>query len=767
MAKAAPVLALVLCSAVLYGETLFGDRAFYARDVLHYYWPMRSAAAELIRHFELPQWAAFSQSGLPFLGDIHAAVLYPPHLLYQFLSFPRAYAWLLFVHHVAAGVGALVFFRRLGAGRGGALCGALVYMLSGYVAGLMNAGSLMAGAAYVPWILAVLADTLSAPRKITALGSLLALQSLTGDPQSVLFSALGCAIFLACNARRKSLSLAVLGAFALAGLIAAVQLVPAWYVLGESNRAAVDAHFFEAFALHPIRLLELFMPFPLGGYLTPQPFWAGFAVKGPGVWPFALSAYLGAAAATVVVLGVRRSWQAGFGATLFFVGVLLALGTHGPLASMLPLPPFRFFRYPEKYLLVASFGLAVLVSQSVERICAKEVSDERLTVVGTTLLLGIIGIGAVYLFDADAEAFVTGVLHAFSPRVKAPAALSTLRASVGRALAFGTIVWAMCLLMKSNKARVAMWALPAVIAADLFVPARSVVFTAPVEIFQTPPKLVSLLNEATPIRPFRYMRDFSYVRSFERGSEDSYLRLRAWELGTLKSNLGGAFRLEEVGGYAGGFSLHRWEALAVALYDSPAKLAAVFNGCLALEPMANGRYSRDTHLTRLAVDAAAGYAVYKNELCQPRLRSVSQVLSAQDLEEAVRLVASPKFDVKSQAVVEGGAKRAGEANLSEVTVETKRASAQVHASGEGALIVFATSYYPGWTALVDGRRAPLKTVNAATMGVEVDAGDHRVEFAFTDPGLKIGVLLSLLGMILAVGGAVAGSHFSPLRPRGG
>src|SRR5262249_14807153 len=76
----------------------------------------------------------------------------PP--VFSVLSFPQAYAWLLFFHHVAAGGGALVFFRRLGAGRSAAVCGAVVYMLSGYVVGLMNAGSLMAGAAYVPWVLA-------------------------------------------------------------------------------------------------------------------------------------------------------------------------------------------------------------------------------------------------------------------------------------------------------------------------------------------------------------------------------------------------------------------------------------------------------------------------------------------------------------------------------------------------------------------------------------------------------------------------------------
>src|SRR5262249_25444112 len=289
-----------------------------------------------------------------------------------------------------------VFFRRLGAGRTAAVCGALVYMLCGYVVGLMNAGSLMAGAAYVAWVLAVLAGPLRFSVEMPVVALLLALQSLTGVPQSVLYSALCGGALVAWRRHRKPLLLTLLGGFALAGLLAAVQLVPAWHVLGESNRAAVDSRFFEQFALHPLRLLEMFAPFSLGGYLAHNHFWATFAIKGPGVWPFALSAYLGAASATVVVLGVRRDWRTGFGGTLFVAGLVLALGPYGPVAPILSIPPFRFFRYPEKYLLVASFGFAALVSQSIDRIRAREVSRERLTIVGTALALGAASIGAAY-----------------------------------------------------------------------------------------------------------------------------------------------------------------------------------------------------------------------------------------------------------------------------------------------------------------------------------------------------------------------------------
>src|SRR5262249_46838620 len=214
--------------------------------------------------------------------------------------------------------------------------------------GLNNAGSLMAGAAYVPWVLATLSGSLRLSFKIPLLATLVALQGLTGDPQSVLFSLLASIAFMAWNERRKRAALALAGGFGLAGLLAAVQLVPAWYLLGQSNRSVVNSRFFEQFALHPIRLLEFIAPFPLGGYLTKPHFWAAFAVNGPGIWPFALSAYLGAAAATAVLIGAGKNRRTGFGISLLLVGVLLALGPHGPLQPILSPPPFRFFRYPRK-----------------------------------------------------------------------------------------------------------------------------------------------------------------------------------------------------------------------------------------------------------------------------------------------------------------------------------------------------------------------------------------------------------------------------------
>src|SRR5258708_22719340 len=141
-------LVLTLASGLVFGGAVFSDEALYARDVMNYSGQTRHSAAESFRAGELPQWDLSYQSGVPALGNIHAAVLYPPNVLYQWLSFPRAYGWLIWLHHLAAGLGAYVLLRRLRLEVQPAIAGALAFVLSCYLVGLANAGPLMAGGAF-------------------------------------------------------------------------------------------------------------------------------------------------------------------------------------------------------------------------------------------------------------------------------------------------------------------------------------------------------------------------------------------------------------------------------------------------------------------------------------------------------------------------------------------------------------------------------------------------------------------------------------------
>src|SRR5262249_28483133 len=158
---------------------------------------------------------------------------------------------------------------------------------------------------------------------------------LTGDPQSVLFSALTSLPLILFFPERRSRFGASLVGLGLAALVAAVQLLPASQLLRMSTRAQPTEQFFSSFSLHPIRLFELIFAFPFGKYVEPPFFWPTFAVQGPGALPFAMSAYLGVAAVVIGFLGIGADRRTALGVSLFCLGLILALGPHFGLGHWL------------------------------------------------------------------------------------------------------------------------------------------------------------------------------------------------------------------------------------------------------------------------------------------------------------------------------------------------------------------------------------------------------------------------------------------------
>ena len=70
------------------------------------------------------------------------------------------------------------------------------------------------------------------------------------------------------------------------------------------------------------------------------------------------------------------------------------------------------------------------------------------------------------------------------------------------------------------------------------------------------------------------------------------------------------------------------------------------------------------------------------------------------------------------------------------------------------LVVLADAHARGWEAQVDGEAARILATNHLFRGVVVPAGRHRVTFVYSAPGLGIGALFSVLGLLgfLGLGG---------------
>ena len=81
-----------------------------------------------------------------------------------------------------------------------------------------------------------------------------------------------------------------------------------------------------------------------------------------------------------------------------------------------------------------------------------------------------------------------------------------------------------------------------------------------------------------------------------------------------------------------------------------------------------------------------------------------------------------------------------------VTVKTRQ-------EGSGFLVLM-DSYFPGWTVKVDGQERPILKANHYYRAVQLDSGQHILEFEFFPEGLKTGLVISGISLFLIIFGSL-------------
>ncbi len=733
--RARSLLALILAAPVLFlfRTIITGEEALYARDVLHQYWPLRVHVVEAWRSGHLPLWDDGSQGGLPLLANIHAAALYPPSALYQLVSFPLGYGWLVAVHLVVLVWGVFAFLRATGREVLGCAVGALAFVASAPVLGLTAFGPNLMGLAWVPWFGHALVRTGPFAGRLVQASLLIVLQCLCGDPMSVLFSALlGAAVLLVSSQRRQQLILGVSAAM-LGVLSASVQLLPAYGLLQQTTRAAASDQL--DWSMHRVRLLELVLPKLFGDLDGTPAFWGNFLAIGELKTPFSLSVYVGAAAFAMAIVGVRAKTR-GLGLTLFIVGCVFALGSQfvaGPL--LVHVPPFSMFRYPEKYVVVAALGLCVLAADGINTL-----HQRRLERGLSALLVVLASLGAAVGLSLVAKpAWWVPWLSITWPGLPVQTPLQSFSfATFTFASVLGAVVVAGWLPRPIARAAV----LAFLVVGDSFLANHSVVFTTPSELFTERPPVVDSMLAAAPQQPFRVWRDNVALAKIQFATETPEQRVmqRAWELLTLKSSLSSVFGMQELSGNSP-VVLMRWHNAIRSLSAQPGSMLLLYNTCFVVGPARDGE--------RIFAPMPEGAAVRQVE-CLPRLFSVTRTELAQSPAEALARASAPGFSIRDAAIIESGT---GRNHLERVQVgplehRSGHLSAHVSAAAGGGVVVFGTSWAKGWQVTIDGHEAPLRIANGVVMAVDVPAGDHHLAFDFEEPMLPAGGALSVLGLLL-------------------
>ena len=86
-------------------------------------------------------------------------------------------------------------------------------------------------------------------------------------------------------------------------------------------------------------------------------------------------------------------------------------------------------------------------------------------------------------------------------------------------------------------------------------------------------------------------------------------------------------------------------------------------------------------------------------------------------------------------------------SLENVKIKTNKITGDISLDKE-KLLCLNIPYSDGWKLKVDGKETRLKKVNYMNSGVILKAGKHKIELTYCTPGVKIGLLLTIVGILI-------------------
>ena len=788
---AAVVLFLGL-AALFFDRVLFRGEAFFSRDVAPFFYPMKHFLASTVRAGQLPLWNPWVAGGEPFFASLQPGLLYPGSLVLYGLPMPAAFDWLVVLHYPLAGAGMALLLRRWGHGWPGALTGGIAFMLGGFFVSLGNFVNNLQTVAWVPWLLLSWDRVMDEERVRDLLwfAVLCGIAFLGGEPQMLALALLLVLVHGLVRAEGRKLGGGrQAAAFAIAGVLAlllvSVQLLPfAEYVSHSVRTLPIEIEYASSRSLDPAGSWHFLLPPALraGAYGFSTRYMASTEV------PWILSVYPGATVLVLATIGVFRG--RGFRWTAFWVvvaatGILLALGSHSPLYRALFdwVPPFRPFRYPEKFLLPVSLAVSVLAAQGADRWLGRDASRStryagggaslgtRAAVWGPTLCVAALYASlAVWLragdslFSGACEGWLDGALLCQAPRDAGP-----LYADISGRIAILIVCLAVVTgLHRFGRLRrgLASTLLVALVAVDLGMAHRDVNPSVDSDIYVTPPWAAQALD--APMTPRGEVR---YRGSPQAAAMGSVVKVRgAWELSNMYLDFQAMGpNVGQIFGFPMQDGLQGVELLSVALTHEAAMRAWSDDPLRFLRAMNVGYYADATAgadsingLTLVASHPELPIRLHAVSDPVPRLYLVNRAERRDGPAGALRRVLEDDFPLGRSAVLETEVPvppdPAATGEVLERDFRASGVSARVRATGP-MLAVLSDRWYPGWKVTVNGEEARLLRANGVFRAVAVPAGESSLEFRFEPGSVRLGAVFSALGLLVLVSAwAVSGSR---------
>ena len=743
--------------------------------------PVREfAAASLKAGNGIPQWNPYLFGGLPYIAAMHGDIFYPTFLLRAFLPTDVALTWSFIIHLFLAGCFTYLFLRAWGVGFYGSLVGGLAYMMSGPIASYASPGhdGKLFVSTLLPLVLWLLVRGIRDGRAWAwgGLAIAIGLAVLSPHPQLLQYLLLtsgAFALYLAFASHADAAPLPratairrlgyALGAVLLGAVIGAVQYMPVLEYVPWSPRAGGRGYeFATTYSLPLEELVNTIVP-QFTGML--ERYWGRNGIH-------LHSEYVGGAVFLLAVAGViGGSWRSfrWFWLGAFIVSLLWALGGSTPFYHIVYaiVPGTKFFRAPSTIMYVTMFCVAVFAALGTERILARQISSRYaiggLIAAGVIALLGTSG-ALTNAAQVVANSFdQTGQREQMVTSNGPGLVFGALRAALVVGLGAG-LLWAW--MSERLSARAVVWSFVGLVALDLWSIERKYwMFSPPAaQLYASDPAIdairaapqpgrvlaIDFIQSASPRDPF-FFGDGLMVHGVR-----NVLGYHGNELGryqTLLNNYAGEVLLSP--------QLWRHENVQYLYTTLPDSIMA----------RAYTQLKLSAPLAKILgpVRNAAGSTVYLYRIPgdNPAAWVVPAMVRGTD-DQAAATVLDPGFSPGRAAIVDTTAQvpvvdptKLPAPTAIPLTIdryEAGRISVKLSsAPPAGSSLVVSENYFPGWTADVDGKPAPVVRADYNLIGVALPAGARAVELHFADPAYQTGKLVTLVAIVVGIVWLLAGA----------
>jgi hypothetical protein len=702
---AAPALFLV-CVLFYWKLTLTSEFVWFNHpDMCNIELPKLQFQAREFHNGRFPLWDPYLWMGQPLIGQMQPGPLFPFNLLLALLPLNDGYLdwrwlnWYFVVTRFLAAAFLYALCRDLRRSRVASFAAGCAFAFGGLI-GNMAWLDVVNGAIWTP---AICLFFLRAARGVRPLrnaalcGAFLGLAWLSGHHEIPALVSYALAAGWAYTVWRRGLRAIPLAAltFALAGLVAAAQLWPAFEFAHLSRRWAGVAE--------PLAWNE---PIP---YTVPAHYsWPARGLLGTFVHDPVLhadsTAFAGVVVTAMAVFALCARWRVPavrWMAALGAVAIVYALGAATPLHGLLfsVAPVLGKARIPVRAIHLLNFALAVLAARGIDAVLARTGAGWLRRFAIATGALGA-ALLAISLVRKDAsDAFVIAGVVAI---VLAASLAAWRNGTIGRAGLSAALLLAMI--------------------GELYPAATR--------------RLASRFEEnpSQPLKSLTANRDI--VEFLEREPAPRRLIVNDRD---IPINFGDWHGFDSMEGFTAAATAN---LLAFERHRTEVQNLFGVTHYVAREPDRPGQQDSFT--------GASGVKVFRNPGAFPRAWAVHDAVRVASAREANDLVTKPGFDARRTAPVAGEIPPLERCAANPVELVARapnrvRLRAAMNCRG---LVVLSETFYPGWAARIDGRDAPVVAAFGAFRGVVVERGSHEIEYRYAPRSVYGGAVLTALGLLL-------------------